>query len=192
MISKVSRKIVALLAFGLLTCITEGAPSDPDVLKEGKIEKLAQTYKIDGKQTVAKFKALHETDAKKAREAAVYFEKAKAYDITALALPEIKDQYVRGYLRSVISQKKKFSPLVCQAALNELELLNAEPLELADGERVAAVANMKEELAAAVARWLTIPAPKLPRDPDKSAPGYTAFIASAKRKAATITISSPD
>ncbi len=141
---------------------------------------------------MAKFKALRESNPSKAREAAVYFEQARAYEIAALALPEIKDQYVRDYLRSVIVRKKNFNAVVCQAALNELELLNVEDLGLADGEHIAGIANMKEELAESIARRLAIQAPKLPHNPGASAPGFKVFITEAKRKSATITVSSPD
>ena len=191
MMSKLSRLIVAFLVSFHLGKILEGAPPGRDPGDE-KIEHLAEVYKINGKDAATKFKALRELNSKRAREAAAYFEQAKAYEIAALAFPEIKDQYIRDYLRSVISRKKDFNPVVCQAALHELELLNAENLGRADGEHIAAVANMKEELAEAIARWLAVPAPKLPHDPDKSAPGYKVFLTEARRKAATITASSPD
>ena len=191
MTKKVLRLIGNLVVLSLSVDIAGGAPSERDP-KEVTVEHLAEVHKIDGKDAVAKFKALRDSNPSRAREAAVYFEQTKAYEIAALALPDIKDQYVRDYIRSVIVRKKKFNAVVCQAAVHELELLNAEDLGLADGEHIAGVANMKEELAESIARWLAIPAPKLPHNPGASAPGFKVFIAEAKRKAAKMTVSSPD
>lgn len=192
MISKLPYKVVAFSALVQLATIAMGAPSGPDLDQEHKVEHLAVGYKIDGKEAAEKFKALRQFDGKKAGDAAVYFAKAKAYEIAALALPETKDEGARTSLRNLMTQKKNFNPTVCQAALRELELLNEEDLGHADGEHIAGVANVKETLAEAIARWLTMAVPKLPHDPDQSAAGYKVFIAEAKRKAATITVSSPD
>src|SRR6266403_184536 len=124
MMSKLPSLIVAFLVSFHLGRTVEGAPSGRDPRDE-KIERLAEVYKIDGKEEAAKFEALHDSDSKKAAKAAVYFAQAKAYEIAALALPEMKDQGIRSSLRHLMTQKKSFNSVVCQAALRELELLNA-------------------------------------------------------------------
>ena len=137
------------------------------------------------------FQKLIDGDRGAGLAAAAEMAKKKHFELAALALADIKEPDVKAnVIKYVLAEKTRFSPTAFAAAIHELEDENNEPAGT-DGEEVAGVENTKAALATAIARWLSMPDPKLPKDPDISKPGYTSFISQAKEKAATMTEDSP-
>jgi hypothetical protein len=154
-----------------------------------EVQRLSDIYHLDGASASRNYRKMFDSDFLSSLHALDYFKDNHAYEVIALALPRLPDS-TKGTATEVLLKKRDFSPTAFKALLSEL---NARVVsETADDEERSGNEVMRREISAVLARWLSIPEPKITSEIRVSSqPEYVAFIAQARQKAETIKSSSP-
>jgi hypothetical protein len=162
-----------------------GSPTRGSTAERQIIEQKAETYGIDRAEAVAKYEEMFAPMRLIALDAIIYFDKRKAYDIVATALPAL-DRSVRSLAVSVLLKKQIFGRIAFDALSAELDRINLEkPInsEQRSGQLVS-----REYISEVLARWVGLPTSGI--DP-ASAESVAEFNALVKGKALNRSIDSP-
>jgi hypothetical protein len=149
----------------------------------------SQVYQISAANLGEAYAKVTQGNLADSRAGTEYLRKQRAFDVLAAALPDVQNPDARIPIVKAILEKREYSPTACAALLGELDRLNASIPEQ-DELRAGAEAT-KQHIATLLSHWLGLPDPKLTFNTTISQPGYAAFSAQAKTKAATMTDSSP-
>jgi hypothetical protein len=183
-------RIGAVAAYAWVAAAMFGSPNERH-LDRATVRHLAEIYRLAPNEAESRCDALRGSHRGEALKSIEYLERAKAFELAALALGDVADQVVKNNLIRFVATKPEFSRSVFAVALHELELANADSSNFDDGEYRAGVENTKKILANAISGWLHLPKPRSASGSNPSANEYTAFITGAKEKSRGITVDSP-
>jgi hypothetical protein len=177
--------VISIVVFFLTTLIAAYAQRSPSPLSAERLQLLRQqanTYGLDPAPVIEHYQAMFDENDLKAREAEWFFEKNKAYEILASALPNLaRDSTAYGSAIDALVRKKTFNKRVFAALVSELDALNALPIE-GGNELPGARQTLKKRICGAITNWLQLPPPQI----TLSAEPVAAFSAQAKAKAAAL------
>jgi hypothetical protein len=177
--------IIGIFVINLAMQTGIGSPTRGSTAERQIIEQKAEIYNIDRAEAVARYEEMFSPTRLIALEAIMFFDKRKAYDIVATALPAL-DRSVRSAAISVLLKKQTFGRVAFDALSAELDRINLEkPLnsELRSGQEVT-----RAFVSEALARWVGLPTSGI--DP-ASAESVAAFNALVKEKALNLSVDAP-